>query len=336
MKALTENPRHHDIRLEINQVLSALLETKPADHEVGLKEISRSTSCGPISIGRTKESQWCVLMPSNDDVRVPSQDLKNLKISRQVYELSNGPSTVLEVRLLQGDLLTQFVDLIVEILRHVENDPASPERNIEQAVRNWNEMLARNRRLTTADEVGLFGELMVLRELVRQDPQQRSASWQSGSGVHDFVVNGHRLEAKTTSSPDSFVVHIYDLIQLADPPEDDLHLAHVRIIPDEDGETLTDVISRLETIVCDPEALRETLKNRGWVESTTENQYRLVALEVYAVDEGFPRLTPASVNHPGGVKSIEYSIDLNSAVNKKLDTKRQEEFLAMFAQGNIS
>ena len=275
-------------------------------------------------------------MPSNDDVRVPSQDLKNLKVSRQVYELSDGPSTVLEVRLLQGDLLTQFVDLIVEILRHVENDPASPERNIEQAVRNWNEMLARNRRLTTADEVGLFGELMVLRELVRQDPQQRSASWQSGSGVHDFVVNGHRLEAKTTSSPDSFVVHIYDLIQLADPPEDDLHLAHVRIIPDEDGETLTDVISRLESIVCDPEALRETLKNRGWVESTTENPYRLVSLEVYAVDEGFPRLTPASVNHPGGVKSIEYSIDLNSAVNKKLDTKRQEEFLAMFAQGNIS
>ena len=336
MRAMNESPQTQDIRIEINQVLSALLETTPADREVNLKKISRATSFGPISIGRTKESQWCLLLPAEDDVRVPSQDLKNLNVSRRVYEFANSASTVLEVRLLKGDFLTQFVDLTVEIIRHVDNDPGSPDRNIEQAVENWNEMLARNRLSTMADEVGLFGELLLLRELVRRDPQQRSSAWQNGTGVHDFSVNGHRLEVKTTSSPDSSSVHIYDLIQLADPPGADLHLAHVRITPDEDGETLTDVISWLEATVSDSDVFRETLKNRGWIESTMESPYRLVALEIYAVKEGFPRLTPSNVDHPGGVGSIEYSIDLTTATDKKLDSTRQEDFLAMFAKENIS
>ena len=268
-----KSAQNDDVRIEINQVLSALLESQPADYEVKIKEISRATKYGPISIGRTKDLQWCLLLPANDDVRVPSQDLKNLTIARQTYQLSTGPTTVLEVRLLVGRLLTQFVDLVVEILRDVERNPKSPDQNIDQAVKNWNEILARQSYPAAADEVGLFGELMILRELVRQDPHLRSASWQFGTGVHDFVVDGHRLEVKTTSSPDSSTVHIFDLIQLADPPEADLHLAHVRIAHDEDGETLTDVISRLESIVSDPDNLREALTKRDgpnrWLKTLT-------------------------------------------------------------------
>lgn len=179
----------------------------------------------------------------------------------------------------------------------------------------WRQFL-RDRRdgMSRAETIGLFGELVVLEQLIETDRESLSF-WEAPlDGLHDFQREGHALEVKTGLGPASTIT-ISRLDQLDIAGLRRLDLLHVRLIESPAGRSLCDIIEALNVALPD-EAHRNSLENlllrRGLLpgddtaRSTPRVQLRTI--DAYAVIHDFPRLIRASL--PIAITEATYTLEV--------------------------
>jgi hypothetical protein len=257
-------------------------------------------------------------------VGAPPADLNGLKVRHRrletgdVLDLSAPPS--------HEQVFTPFCNEIIEAVARQARDPWKAVAAITRA---WQSAWKPARQaMDKILQVGLFGELLVLRTLMIPLIGPAAVDQWSGpeSERHDFVGNRVHIEVKTTRK--SRAEHeISRIDQLSVPP--DLQLLFVSVQVEESIGGNESLASQVDAVVDllrgDAAALdlfMTKLANMGWSEEVRNSgellRFFLRGAEVYAVDDDFPRL-PDNFCPPSGIVSIKYTIDLANLPSLGMD-----------------
>ena len=237
--------------------------------------------------------------------------------------VGHGAGQFADLVCVRRDGFEVFGLLINDVLARIENGSRPPGSVCAETLEDWRELLGSGGRqgLGPSQLLGLFGELWVLRRLVKISPSA-IASWLGPLGTpHDFSFGATALEVKTTSSATGTACQIHGVTQLAAPRHSVLHLAFLRVEQRPGtGQTVADLIAELRTLGVAPEPLRERLDAVEYLETQKDpcatRQWSAVDFRVWRVADSFPRIVPGSFVGgalPPGVVGLNYVIDLAAA-----------------------
>lgn len=190
---------------------------------------------------------------------------------------------------------------------------------------SFHQLLAHRTLLSEDQQTGLFGELIVLRHLVRtMSPSAAVAGWRGpASEEHDFDVGGMDLEVKSTTleTRQHWVSSLRQLSQTIGRP---LWFASVQLTAaGAGGRSLPELVSKIETSLTDPATLaifRRKLEDGKWRSDLGHLYSRRLRLRsvpaIHSVDASFPALTPDALTSSGVDQSrllkVRYMIDVSS------------------------
>lgn len=196
-----------------------------------------------------------------------------------------------------------------------------------QRVRAWQEFMSRSsmEKLTSEEEVGLFGELQLLRRLLQSsmDPAIAIGAWEGPlGGIHDFLSRNFAVEVKATLASGGFRVRISSLEQLDSLVFESIHLFAVRLVLDEKGLTLPEQIGRLYELVgpSDQVSLESRVLAAGYRVGTEDfysRRFSIVECLMFCVDDSFPRLSRGNV--PAQVVEANYVLDVGQIKHLSVD-----------------
>lgn len=177
---------------------------------------------------------------------------------------------------------------------------ASFRHSVSEALFSFKELLAGRRRLTEERELGVIGELLVLKHVIATSGEEAALGAWLGplAEEHDFAFAGFDAEIKTTKSESRTHV-IGSETQLEPSPGRPLLLVSIQLTPAGravQGFTLPSLVSDVRSLL--DSGLRtfdSTLKGLDWRENDSDlyrRRYRLRSVpRAYLVDEQFPAIT---------------------------------------------
>lgn len=264
---------------------------------------------------------------------------RNLFLARTSFRSAGKLEHFIDITLRNLRLTRVFTELVEEILKRLENGEG-PDTAVHGTIQDFRNLLAR----TPEGEIpltklgGLIGELVILERLTAMRPEALDG-WTGPIGQrHDFRRRSIALEVKTSLRSDSARVTIHGPEQLLPPSDGRLILAHVRLEP-VDGGTLS--VAKLHQAITehgtDELVLDERLAQLGCRDPNADEwnatHFALEGIDLYAVLDGFPSVTPASFpDHslPPGVVALTYEIDLSTARRFLLDPAQTVAVLSEF------
>lgn len=213
-----------------------------------------------------------------------------------------------------------FTPVCKDVIEAVLVQHRDPWAAVATTIRAWQSAWKPVRpEMDKAVQVGLFGELLVLRNLMIPSLGPAAIMQWSGpeSERHDFIVGRVHMEVKTTRKS-RHEHEISRLDQLRVPVGRRLLVVSVQVEESIGGEetlaTQMDAITDL--LRCDAAALDDFMAKMvklGWTDEMRRSgellRFSVRDASVYPVDEHFPRL-PDGFTPPSGVVSIRYTVDL--------------------------
>lgn len=186
-------------------------------------------------------------------------------------------------------------------------------------VRSWQEFMRKGREGLSAEaELGLVGELNVMREMIEQGVPLFTAvdAWKGPhDGLHDYLLAGGAIEVKATLASEGFPVRIQSLDQLDDSHSHPLFLAGVRLSAGTEGSSLPQLVKEMRAFLELDQAasslFESALLAAGYLDMHAdgyERNFTLGEMKVFPVDVEFPRLVTSNV--PSAVRRAQYDLDL--------------------------
>lgn len=216
-----------------------------------------------------------------------------------------------------------FAAMACDIADLLDTCPAAEEARglamLLGRVRAWQEFMRKGAAPLEAEaEVGLFGEMIVLRAIMEAGmaPAAACEAWRGPiGGLRDFELGTGGIEVKSTLATTGFPARIGSLEQLDDTVRQPLLVAGVRLRQTSGGGSLPDAVEAMRDIVMgDMEAQRllaERLIAAGYLDAHAGQyvrRFELTDSRFLRVAGDFPRLIPCSV--PQGITRVSYDIDL--------------------------
>jgi len=213
-----------------------------------------------------------------------------------------------------------FTPFCNEIVEAVACQLRDPWKAVAAIVRAWQSAWKPARQaMDKSVQIGLFGELLVLRSLMIPILGPAAVDQWSGPEAerHDFVGNQLHIEVKTTrkSRPEH---EISRLDQLCTPAGCQLLFVSVQLEESVGGnESLANQVDAIVDLLRRDAAALDLfmtkIANLGWSEEVRNSgellRFFVRSADVYSVDDDFPRF-PDSFAPPRGVVSLKYTIDL--------------------------
>jgi hypothetical protein len=191
----------------------------------------------------------------------------------------------------------------------------------------WQRFLRRHgdRILSDQERVGLFAELLILRDLLANGLAAADAvdAWRGPwGGAQDFHLKTCAIEVKATASVHPVGFEVSNLAQLDDRSFPSLILRHVVLVRTHgSGVTLPDLVDTLRQTVerTDPAAAQrfsDSLMEIGYLD-IHRGEYDSDGFVVHAernfeVKEGFPRILASDVRP--GITACSYSVELTACL----------------------
>ena len=196
----------------------------------------------------------------------------------------------------------------------------------------WQQVFKEKRRvgLTKSEQIGLYGELLVLRDifLLRLNPYTALSAWRGPSGdEQDFMIRDWLMEVKTQLSSSDRKIHVSS--------QDQLDITSGRIVlfhqvlsitePDQEGSaTLNELVAGVQGGITKamPEALdlfEARLIEAGYerMEEYGNDHMVLTQRVPFEIIEGFPLLAASDV--PAGVTNVSYDVMLEACTDYQRD-----------------
>lgn len=230
----------------------------------------------------------------------------------------------LEVVVDDPHLFVGAYPVLCGIADRVQIDGLGLANALASTIRLLDQLLRRDNGLTLEREVGLLGELLILRSLCdRLDIADAVAAWRSGEAEeHDFSVYGIDIEVKTTSS-ERRMHWIASLTQLVPTGNRPLWLLSHQLTRAGAGEgrSLRDLVADVRAVVgegANRDTFERQLANAGWADTygkTVRDRWlRRTPSLAFQVGSDFPRLTPTILNNASlslvRISDVRYRIDL--------------------------
>lgn len=185
------------------------------------------------------------------------------------------------------------------------------------ALDSWAELFRRREGdgLTENEALGLLGELVVVESLVLESTAGAAAivgGWRGPEGdARDIGVGATRIEVKAQRATSANRLRISSLAQLDDRGQN-VFLVAVRLSPGESGRSLAQVCGAVRGMLVNlPAALHAfertiTLSCMDPDAAVSRQPWVVDERLIYAVNDAFPRLTPANVGP--GVLAVKYEV----------------------------
>lgn len=208
---------------------------------------------------------------------------------------------------------------------------ASFRHSVSEAIFALKDLVASRRRLTEEKELGLIGELLVLRHLVETTGETTAiGSWLGPlAEEHDFALASFDAEVKTTKS-ESRTHLIGSDTQLEPSPGRPLHLISIQVTRAGNadagftlGALITDLRSRLDQTLRTFDAALEGL---GWHDSDADLYKVAYSLRstprAYFIDDRFPAITSARLDQVvpqrAHVSSVTYRVNVTDLAHSSI------------------
>jgi hypothetical protein len=226
------------------------------------------------------------------------------------------------------DVFRHFMEDIVPRLL-AESSPESALRAFLTRVSLWQRFFVHGHdaHLSEESRVGLFGELLLLRDVLIPAAGQSAAvdGWKGPEGMpQDFVVDSGALEVKCTRAKAGERIPVSNELQLDERPFAHLILAHVLVTQGGAGSfSLTDMVESVRGLLAGPAllAFNDRLITAGYLDAHgdfyRESRFSVREVNFYEVRDDFPRLRADDV--PQGVAEISYKIDVSAVQPFKVD-----------------
>lgn len=306
---------------KLNDAWTDLLHAAPVARLYRTKLLSAESSINVLAAMRAVDHAPCLILQT----QLPPSALFELGGMRlQQVPDESGPLLVLSLEdESRRDLFSTICADVVSAAFH-ENEAEALIQFIAR-LDAWRQFL-RDRRsgLSRSDTIGLIGELLILGRLLLISPTLLS-TWQApNDGLHDFHLNGHALEAKSTLGPaSSFVISKLDQLDTAGLRR--LDILYVRLIETPTGRSLQDIVREISESL-PGEGARHEFKNallrRGLMPddnaALSVPKVELRTIDAYTVSDNFPRLLRA--NLPVAIAEASYTLEVRSLSPYSTDT----------------
>jgi hypothetical protein len=266
-----------------------------------------------------------LLMPSESNVE--DSQSRGIDVATRELAMSNhAPGRYLDITCHDATGHQAF-DLIGKEMadRLATNSETAPEI-VTRVLAKWRRFWGQSPRqlLSREKQIGLFAEVWFLTYwlIPRFGVDEAIAKWRGPFGSrHDFEWTGRSVEVKATTSTRGRIHRINGLDQLA-PPDDGILFCFSLQLREEAGATnsLPSVMAVCRALAEDHAnalSLFESALSQAEYSPANEGEYgkmkfRVVDQGLYAVRDGFPRLTQTEfpTGLPPGVEHVEYDINL--------------------------
>lgn len=224
------------------------------------------------------------------------EPLKSLVLQSDAIDILESFSVLCEALVDPGDN--------GERRKEIQRDPVAWWKDLKELLGNRN-----------IDEriYDTLGELCVFKALIESGEE---AEWNGPSGAsYDIELPDRFVEVKSSTVRDKKEVTISSQFQL-DPPGKALSLVFCQFEPTvHTGESIDSIVRWFESVGYNVNNINEKLASKGFEigMSSRKRTFLLHNMLSYAVDETFPRISPASFVGgvmPAGITKISYTVDL--------------------------
>jgi hypothetical protein len=319
---------------EIRLNFAALREVgTPAVGELAVHELK----AGPaVFLAIDDQERPHLLLGSEEPTLTPSGTAA-IAVSLRPLSIGGVTRPFLDVTCVVSALAEIFDHLIVAILDHVARAADAPSVVVADVIDEWKRLLATTGLGPGRDRLaGIFGELLVLRDVIRVDPARRVDAWVGPfGGRHDVRRAGWAIEVKATRSHTGRIVTVHGEDQLLEPQGGTLHLHMVRLeeVP---GGGLA-VPQLVDEIIASGASARETFAavEAAGLSPADYPLARNVKFDVrermtILVDERCPRIVPSTFvegHRPAGVIDVVYRIDLADSAERALTPDAYDQLI---------
>ncbi len=235
-----------------------------------------------------------------------------------------------------------FTTMALDLMGILKGFVGSDEEQRLQAflgrIRAWQDFMRRGVKsvLGSEAEIGLFGELVFLQNLLEKMPASIAVdAWRGAlGGVQDFMMGTGAIEVKTTVQTHDFPATIGTLDQLDDTHIQPLFVAAVRLSQDASGLTLPEqALALRRRLACEQTILSifdARLFQAGFFDANAEQYFRrfvMSGFRVFRISDEFPRLIRSNV--PIGIEQAVYQIDLDRIQSPIMDLDHTLQQLGM-------
>ena len=272
---------------------------------------------------------------------LPEPDVAALEIAIRPLSLSGSVERLIDVTCVVEAVADVFEHFAAAVADRVQANPEEPVQDLVGVLEKWRQFLVPAKGpLGRGKLAEVFGEILVLRDVLAADPRRRIDCWVAPyGGRHDFRRGRTAVEVKTTRAHSSREVVIHGEDQLEIPPGGSLHLHFVRIeeVPG-DGETVNSIVDELLSLGTATERLFESLDAAGLplseLAATTDVSFQVRERLTVPVDNATPRIIPASFvggTKPVGVGDLSYVINLDHVLDRALDPAAYRKLVSELA-----
>lgn len=211
-----------------------------------------------------------------------------------------------------------FAKLVDDLLERIRVDGVEPHRALLTTLDDWRRLFRPSRELTEEKAMGIFGELLVLRELASINPFRAVEAWVGPEGLsHDFVTAHGEVEVKTTKQGGRSVA-ISSLDQLESASGAPLVLVRQEVQVSPNGRNVTELVEELERLGCLREEIADKLAEVDFMLGVDDDRHRFVVLEppvAWRVGRDFPGIRRGDLptERSAGIERIQYSVNLAGA-----------------------
>lgn len=232
-----------------------------------------------------------------------------------------------EIRILAEDSLHEAYSVLTRIADRVQLDHVAVGVAVRDALDAYRALLAARGAMSEEQQVGLFGELLLLEHLLNNmGPESVVAAWMGPlNEEHDFAFPDVHLEVKTTKGEHRrhMISGTQQLQPLRGVP---LWLVSVQLTPAtaDAGRTLPELVAAVRASARDlRHRVDDLLVAVGWRDPDADLYNRHLALRsqprAYLVDENFPAITDGrlgvSVPQAELVSDVKYRVDVTQLLH---------------------
>jgi len=251
----------------------------------------------------------------------PEPDLTGMqRVSVDTVDTDDGPMFVLSLD--ARDIRHEGYGLIVAIVQAMRSGVGFGIAT-DAALVHLRTILQSKRGLSTEQQIGLIGELLVVRRLLHARGEEETLDWWLGPDAeqHDLALPGVDVEVKTTTAEKREHV-IHGVGQLEPNPGRALWLLSIQVTRagGARGVSLVGLVSDvMAALTTRRDRFVEHLAGIGWRAEDSDlyrDRYLLRSMpQAYLVDDGFPALTQVRLStvvpHPELVGAVNYRVDVS-------------------------
>ena len=269
-------------------------------------------------------SALSLLVETPADVVAPLSALEAIRIDTTVIDSIHFLRLSTRIR----PLFRDFYALLIEVADSIQLDGEPPIKAIHERLESWKELLRNISLLGAEQQLGLLGELWVLRRLICVRGAQALDSWTGPlAEPHDFRMSGTEIEVKATKNRRRLHI-INGLEQLVPSSGQELHVLSLQFEPAAtvDSFSLRQMVVDIRTRLQIDDIRRQTfelmLRDGSGYRNADEDHYTATfrlrtSPALVHVDDQCPRLTRELVRGMIGgqieqrVVDVRYAVDLD-------------------------